>query len=111
MAQILRGEIRWADLDPIVGHEQSGRRPVLILAGALFAEKSHTVIAVAITSREPKPGFPVSVPIHGLPKPSWAIVPQVRLLSVHRLGETLAVAAQSELSEVVRGLNLLITKD
>ena len=51
MARILRGEIRWADLNPIRGREQAGLRPVLILSHDVFNERSGTVIAVALTSR------------------------------------------------------------
>ena len=52
MAKILRGEVRWADLNPTVGREQSGQRPVLILSQDIFNEGSGTVIAMAITSQE-----------------------------------------------------------
>ena len=50
MAGILRGDIFWADLNPVIGHEQSGLRPVLILSHEVFNKHSGTVIAVAITS-------------------------------------------------------------
>ena len=46
MAQILRGDIYWADLDPTKGHEQSGKRPVLILSNDIFNQRSGTVIAM-----------------------------------------------------------------
>lgn len=59
MARILRGEIRWADLDPVRGHEQAGHRPVLVLSHDVFNERSGTVIAVAVTSQEPRAGFPL----------------------------------------------------
>ncbi|MGE0462463.1 MAG: type II toxin-antitoxin system PemK/MazF family toxin, partial [Vicinamibacterales bacterium] len=49
MARILRGEIRWADLNPVRRHEQAGQRPVLILSHDVFNERSGTVIAVALT--------------------------------------------------------------
>jgi len=51
MARILRGEIRWADLNPVKGHEQAGLRPVLILSHDIFNKRSGTVIALAITSQ------------------------------------------------------------
>lgn len=59
MASILRGEIYWADLDPAQGYEQSGRRPVLILSEDVFNARSGTVIAVALTSQEPRAAFPL----------------------------------------------------
>ena len=69
MAGILRGEIRWADLDPTRGHEQAGRRPVLILSHDVFNARSGTVIAVALTSQPQKAGFPLTLEIKatGLP--------------------------------------------
>jgi len=51
MARILRGDIRWADLNPMRGREQAGLRPVLILSQDVFNERSGTVMAVAITSQ------------------------------------------------------------
>ena len=58
MAQILRGDIYWADLDPTKGHEQSGQRPVLILSNDIFNQRSGTVIAMALTSQPQRAGFP-----------------------------------------------------
>jgi mRNA interferase MazF len=49
MARILRGDILWADLDPVRGREQAGRRPVLVLSQDVFNERSGTVIAVALS--------------------------------------------------------------
>ena len=51
MAKILRGEVRWADLNPTVGREQAGERPVLILSQDVFNQRSGTVIAIALTSQ------------------------------------------------------------
>ena len=50
MVRILRGEIYWADLEPVIGHEQGGRRPVLILSRTLFNNRSRTVVAMALTN-------------------------------------------------------------
>jgi mRNA interferase MazF len=57
LARILRGEVYWADLNPVRGREQAGLRPVLILSHDLFNWKSETVIAMAITTRRKKPDF------------------------------------------------------
>src|SRR3989337_2824867 len=83
LARILRGEIRWADLNPVRGHEQAGERPVLVLSHNVFNERSGTVIAVALTSQEPRAGFPLTTEIRaaGLPKPSWVKIGQIRTLS------------------------------
>lgn len=107
MDRILRGEIRWAHLDPVVGSEQSGRRPVLILSRDLFNERSGTVIAVALTSQEPKVGYPFTLELldTGLPKRSWVKVSQVRTLSVKRLGAKMGTAKSEDIAKVLTGLN------
>jgi len=55
MGKILRGDILWADLNPIRGNEQAGHRPVLVISEDIFNERSGTVIALAITSQPQKP--------------------------------------------------------
>lgn len=65
MARILRGDIIWADLNPIQGRKQAGKRPVLILSHDIFNEKSGTVIAVALTSQQQKAGFPLTLELKG----------------------------------------------
>jgi len=106
MARILRGEIRWADLNPVRGHEQAGRRPVLILSHDVFNERSGTVIGVALTSQEPRAGFPLTLESRasGLTKPSWIKISQIRTLSVDRIGQRIARASEEELARVVDGL-------
>jgi mRNA interferase MazF len=110
MARILRGEIRWADLTPVRGSEQAGRRPVLVLSHDVFNERSGTVIAVAMTSGEPRAGFPLIVEskAQGLTKRSWVKTSQVRVLAVERLGRRLARASAEEVARVVEGLNEII---
>lgn len=66
MARLLRGEIYWADLNPIRGREQAGLRPVLILSHELFNRRSETVIAMAIASQPQKAGFPLTFARLGL---------------------------------------------
>jgi mRNA interferase MazF len=63
MARILRGDIRWADPNPVRGHEQAGERPVLVISHDVFNERSGTVIAVALTSQEPRAGFPLTLEV------------------------------------------------
>lgn len=106
MARILRGEIRWADLNPVRGKEQFGLRPVLVLSHDVFNERSGTVIAVAITSQPPRAGFPLTLELSSkdLPKKSWVKVSQIRTLSVERIGKRLGRAAPEELSQVLEGL-------
>ena len=106
MARILRGEIRWADLNPTRGHEQAGLRPVLVLSQDVFNERSGTVIAVALTSQEPRAGFPLTLELAGpeLPKRSWVKISQIRTLAVERLGRRIGRVSPEELAHVVDGL-------
>ena len=110
MARILRGEIRWADLNPTRGSEQAGLRPVLILSHDVFNERSGTVIAVAITSQPQRAGFPLTIELgsKGLPKRSWVKISQIRTLAVERIGKRLGSATPEELARVVEGLNDLV---
>lgn len=110
MARILRGDIYWADLDPTLGHEQSGRRPVLILSQEVFNDRSGTVIAVALTSQPQKAGFPLTLALSDqrLPKKSWVKISQVRTLSTKRLGTKVGKASHEEIELVVDGLNEII---
>ena len=110
MARILRGEIRWADLNPVRGKEQAGRRPVLILSHDVFNERSGTVIAVALTSQPQRAGFPLTLALQpkGLPKRSWVKISQVRTLAVERIGPRLGKVSLDELEHVIEGLNEII---
>lgn len=110
MARILRGDIRWADLNPTRGNEQAGLRPVLILSADVFNARSGTVIAVAITSQPQRAGFPLTLELisPGLPKQSWAKIGQIRTLSVERIGKKIAEASPEELTWVIEGLNEIV---
>jgi mRNA interferase MazF len=110
MAGILRGEIRWADLNPVRGHEQAGLRPVLILSHDIFNERSGTIIAVAITSQPQKAGFPLTLELKSpnLPKKSWIKISQIRTLSVERIGKVISKASLEELNQAIEGLNEII---
>ena len=110
MARILRGAVHWADLDPTRGHEQSGRRPVLILSADVFNERSGTVIAVALTTQPQRAGFPLTLELGSaqLPKPSWIKISQIRTLSVQRIGRKLGGASPEEVARVIEGLNEIL---
>ncbi|MDD5450374.1 MAG: type II toxin-antitoxin system PemK/MazF family toxin [Desulfovibrionales bacterium] len=110
MARILRGDIYWANLDPIKGHEQSGQRPVLVLSQDVFNDRSGVVIAVALTSQPPKAGFPLTLPLssRALPKQSWVKISQIRTLSQERLGKRIAKVSPEEIDLVIEGLNEII---
>ena len=110
MARVLRGDILWADLDPVRGREQAGRRPVAILSEDVFNERSGTVIAVAVTSQEPLADFPLTLEIQSarLPKRSWIKISQIRTLSTPRLGSRLGRLSPEEVEQVVAGLNEIL---
>jgi mRNA interferase MazF len=110
MARILRGEIRWADLNPVRGREQAGLRPVLILSHDIFNERSGTVIAMAITSKLQRAGFPLIFKLKSgnLPRQSWIKISQIRTLSVERIGKRIGKISPEELIQVVEGLNEII---
>ena len=110
MARILSGDILWADLNPVRGREQSGRRPVLVISHDVFNERSGTVIAIALTSQPQRAGFPLTLELAGsrLPKRSWAKISQIRTLSVERLTNRIGEATPEELQQIIQGLNEII---
>ena len=110
MARILRGDIVWADLNPVRGREQAGLRPVLVLSEDVFNEHSGTVIAVAITSQPQRAGFPLTYELvgSGLPKPSWVKISQIRTLSVERIEKKIGKVKPEELDTIIEGLNEIL---
>jgi len=110
MAGILRGEIRWADLNPVRGNEQAGLRPVLILSHDVFNERSGTVIAVALTGQPQRAGFPLTLELSAprLPKRSWVKISQIRTLATERIGRRISRASPEELAQVLEGLNEIL---
>jgi mRNA interferase MazF len=110
MARILRGDVRWADLNPTKGKEQAGIRPVLILSHDVFNERSGTVIAMAITSQPQKAGFPLTFELgtDKLPKRSWVKISQIRTLSVQRIGKKITNLPPEVLDHLIDGLSEII---
>ena len=110
MAQLLRGEIYWADLQPIRGREQGGVRPVLIVSHDVFNDRSGTVIAMAITSQPQRAGYPLTYRLAPgiLPQESWVKTSQVRTISTERLRDRLANIADDEVDHIVSGFLQLI---
>lgn len=111
MAGVLRGEIYWADLQPVRGHEQGGVRPVLILSHDIFNDRSGTVIVLAITSQTQRAGFPLSfrLPSGTLPRESWVKITQIRTLSTERLGARIAKLDDGDMQRIVDGLQQVIS--
>ena len=91
MISIKRGDIYYADLSPVVGSEQGGLRPVLIIQNDIGNRYSPTVIAAAITSRMGKTKLPTHIDIYaeraGLQKDSVILLEQIRTLDKRRLKE------------------------
>jgi mRNA interferase MazF len=110
MARVLRGDIYWADLNPVIGSEQGGLRPVLILSHNIFNERSGTVIAVALTSQPQKAGYPLTFELESkkLPEKSWVKISQIRTLSVKRIRKKISTISEEELTIIIEGFNEII---
>ena len=81
-----------------------------MLSQDVFNERSGTVIAVALTSQEPRAGFPLTLELgsRGLPKRSWVKISQIRTLATERVGKRLGRATHEEIAMVVEGLNEIV---
>lgn len=101
---VKRGDIYYADLSPVVGSEQGGLRPVLIIQNDVGNRYSPTVIAAAITSRMGKNRLPTHIDIHadkvGLAKDSVVLLEQIRTLDKRRLKEKMGHLDDSLMSSV-----------
>ena len=111
MARVLRrGDVVWANLDPVIGREQAGRRPVVVISHDILNRYSGTVIAMAVTSKQPKAGFPLtfelSQPLGG--KQAWIKITQVRTLATERLGGVLGRINDQDLTAIFEGLNEIL---
>lgn len=88
---VKRGDIFYADLSPVVGSEQGGVRPVLVIQNDIGNKYSPTIIVAAITSQINKAKLPthveISAPEYGLPKDSVVLLEQVRTIDKKRLRE------------------------
>jgi mRNA interferase MazF len=110
MARVLRGDVLWAQLNPVRGHEQAGQRPVVVLIQDIFNERSGTIIVMAITSQPQRAQFPLTLEVPeglGLPKKSWVKISQVRTLSTERLGKRISRLPR-ETVDLLEGLNEII---
>lgn len=101
---VKRGDIYYADLSPVVGSEQGGLRPVLIIQNDVGNRYSPTVIAAAITSRMGKNRLPTHIDIHadrvGLAKDSVVLLEQIRTLDKRRLKEKMGHLDDSMMRDV-----------
>ena len=101
---VKRGDIYYADLSPVVGSEQGGLRPVLIIQNDIGNKYSPTVIAAAITSRLGKTRLPTHIDIYadkvGLAKDSVVLLEQIRTLDKRRLKEKMGHLDDGVMAEV-----------
>ena len=104
--KIMRGEIYYAELNPIMGSEQGGMRPVLILQNNTGNKHSPTVVVTAITSRLGKTRLPTHVRLGStyLAKDSIALLEQIRTIDKCRLYEYIAKATQEEMEQIEEAL-------
>ena len=109
---VKRGEIYYADLSPVVGSEQGGVRPVLIIQNDTGNRYSPTVIAAAITSRIDKTGLPTHIDVPGgqascgLACNSVVLLEQVRTLDKRRLRERVGQLGEGEMRRVNAAINV-----
>lgn len=105
-----RGDIYRADLDPVVGSEQGGVRPVVIIQNDMGNLHSPTVIVAAVTTRRKKPGLPVHVSItaeeSGLARDSVVLTEQVRTLEKTRLTRYLGTLSDEAMRRIDHALQM-----
>jgi len=104
---ILRGDLYYADLNPVVGSEQGGIRPVLVIQNDIGNKHSPTIIVAAITSKAMKTILPTHCRLSaqsGLDLNSVALLEQIRTIDKRRLKDYVGVLGQEEMQEVDRAL-------
>ena len=106
--QVKRGEIYYADLSPVVGSEQGGVRPVLVIQNDVGNKYSPTVIVSAITSQLTKAKLPTHIDLsaekYNLPKNSVALLEQIRTLDKRRLKEKVTTLSADKMREVNKAI-------
>lgn len=107
---VKRGDIYYADLSPVVGSEQGGVRPVLIVQNDIGNKFSPTVIAAAITSQQDKNNLPTHISVDardcGLAKDSVVLLEQVRTLDKRRLREKMGELDNMDMTKVNHALSV-----
>ncbi len=107
---VKRGEIYYADLSPVIGSEQGGVRPVLIVQNDVGNKFSPTVIAAAITSQRFKTQLPTHIHVMadhcGLQKDSIVLLEQVRTIDKRRLRERMGVLGEQDMYKIDKGLSV-----
>jgi mRNA interferase MazF len=110
IVNIRRGDIYYADLSPVIGSEQGGVRPVLIVQNNVGNRFSPTVIAAAITSQRAKANLPTHIMLNaettGLAKDSVVLLEQVRTIDKHRLKERMGRLDNASMTQVDQALSI-----
>lgn len=109
MKEIKRGQIWYADLSPVVGSEQGGYRPILIIQNDIGNKYSPTIIGAVITSRHTKANLPTHIWLNaecGLPKESMVECEQVRTLDKRRLKDFMGQVSEEVMKEIDKGLKI-----
>ena len=107
---VKRGDIYYADLSPVVGSEQGGIRPVLIIQNDIGNKYSPTVIAAAITSQKDKTKLPTHIQVNatgcGLSKDSIVLLEQVRTIDKQRIKEKMGTLDMTSMDRVNKALTV-----
>lgn len=107
---VKRGEIYYADLSPVVGSEQGGIRPVLIVQNDIGNRHSPTVIAAAITSQRDKSKLPTHIEVSaekcGLSKDSVVLLEQIRTIDKKRLKDKMGVLDNTSMNQINTALSI-----
>lgn len=110
---IKRGDIYYAELNPVIGSEQGGTRPVLIISNDIGNRHSPTVIVAAITSRvHTKAKLPTHTAIRdfeGLNKDSIILLEQIRTIDKKRLQEYIGMLSANEMARVDKALAISVS--
>lgn len=108
MTDIKRGEIYYADLSPVVGSEQGGVRPILVIQNNVGNKYAPTVIVAAITSQINKARIPTHIELsatdYSLPKDSVVLLEQIRTIDKTRLMQRLAILDYPKMQEINRAM-------
>lgn len=115
LVNIKRGDIYYADLSPVIGSEQGGIRPVLIVQNDVGNKYSPTVIAAAITSQQFKTSLPTHISVNasvcGLSKDSVVLLEQIRTLDKKRLREKMGNLPETDMTRIDNALSVSIGLD
>ena len=108
MNEIKRGDLYYADLSPIIGSEQDGFRPVLVIQNDRGNASSCTTIVAAVTSRTEKKKLPTHIRINtpGLPMESVVLTEQLRTIDIRRLGNFIDHLDDKQMRKVERALTI-----